>query len=440
MSENNQYGAEGFDANASHSAPAPMTRRQLREQAAAAAAAAAVPAGVVTDEVATHSTVPHEPAPTDFAATDTVATDTAVNGPAVTDAAPHEIVLPLTRRERRELESAALAQAAAPPPAEQVPPAETPVSFTLEPETPVSLDPVQDAWAVQAFAAGSVGSDVLPVGISKKAPKKPKTLKSVRLPRGMSRPSAKTRPVGPTSHSRPKSFKRQFLSKLMTLGAMVGAGLMMVSTSIPANAFFPVEAVTGTIAVDSAEEAVEVQSVSVQAVGEEPLSRDSYTAVSLKERLFLEYGNRSWAYTNNPNGTIQWPFPVAVPISSGFGPRIAPCGGCSSFHEGVDFTPGGGTLIQAIADGVVSTVGDNSWGLGTYVVIDHHINGNLVQSYYGHMMRGSTRVEVGQQVKVTDILGAVGSTGASTGSHLHLEIHVNGVQANPFDWLKANAN
>lgn len=229
----------------------------------------------------------------------------------------------------------------------------------------------------------------------------------------------------------------------MTLGAMVGAGLMMVSTSLPANAFYPVEAAVGTVAasaVPKAADAADVQSVRVRSVDQRAVSRDNYTAVSLKERLFLEYGSRSWSYTNDPNGTIQWPFAIAVPISSGFGPRISPCRGCSSFHEGVDFTPGGGAPIQAIADGVVIRVGHLTYGLGEYVVIEHHIDGKIVESHYGHMKKNSQRVGVGQKVKVGDAIGLVGSTGASTGNHLHLEIHVNGVQVNPFTWLKQHAN
>lgn len=226
----------------------------------------------------------------------------------------------------------------------------------------------------------------------------------------------------------------------MTMGAMIGAGLMMVSTSLPANAFFPMEATTGTVAAPAQAAPVEVQSLKVSAVGDQTFARDNYTAVSLRERLFLKFGNRNWAFTNNPNGTIQWPFAISVPISSGFGERIAPCRGCSSFHEGVDFTPGGGFPIQAIADGVVSLVANDAWGLGSHVIIDHHINGQLVQSVYGHMQRGSIAVTVGQQVKVADHVGNVGSTGISTGDHLHFEIHVNGVKVDPFDWLKANAN
>ncbi|HNP15590.1 MAG TPA: peptidoglycan DD-metalloendopeptidase family protein, partial [Terrimesophilobacter sp.] len=240
--------------------------------------------------------------------------------------------------------------------------------------------------------------------------------------------------------SRQKSLKRQMLSKLMTLGAMIGAGLMMVSTSLPANAFYPVQAVTGTVEATAAPVAEKAQSISVQAAGEQTLVRDNYTALSLRESLFLKYGNRNWSYTNDPNGTIQWPFPIAVPITDGYGPRIAPCGGCSTFHHGVDFTPGYGAAIQAIADGVVSSVDNGDWSYGENVIVDHVINGQKVQSLYAHMMRGSIRVVVGQAVKVGDEIGQVGSTGESTGPHLHLEIHINGVPVDPFEWLKANAN
>lgn len=285
-----------------------------------------------------------------------------------------------------------------------------------------------------------------------KAPKAPKTGRPARPPRAHGRgPSVELTPPrdpimlapavpwsAPRRSPRKRSLRHRVLSKLMTFGAMVGAGLMMVSTSIPANAFFDADSAAESAVAAPVEN--EVQTLKVKPLADHTLARDGYTAVSLAEQIFLKYGNRNFSFTNNPNGTIQWPFPIGVPISSGFGDRIAPCRGCSSYHEGVDFTPGIGTAIQAIADGVVSQVADNSWGLGSHVIIDHHINGQLVQSVYGHMLRGSIRVVVGQEVKVTDEVGQVGSTGASTGAHLHLEIHVNGVQVDPFAWLKANAN
>lgn len=218
---------------------------------------------------------------------------------------------------------------------------------------------------------------------------------------------------------------------------MVGVGLMMVATTVPANAFYSADN-----EVSSAKAPAELQSQLISAAPsvELTVTRDGYTVTSLREQLFLKYGNRSFLYKNNPNGTIQWPFPIAVPISDGYGWRLDPCSICVPFHKGVDFTPGVGSMIQAIADGVVTQVGEAHWGLGNHVIIDHVINGKHIQSLYAHMQDGTIRVTVGQTVKVGDAVGQVGSTGESTGPHLHFEIHVNGEPVDPFEWLKANAN
>jgi murein DD-endopeptidase MepM/ murein hydrolase activator NlpD len=147
-------------------------------------------------------------------------------------------------------------------------------------------------------------------------------------------------------------------------------------------------------------------------------------------------------FTNNPAGSIQWPFPFGVPISDFFGPRIAPTEGASTFHQGVDFAPGDGTPIQTIADGVVREVhpiDDN--GLGVHVIVDHMIDGKLVSSVYGHMRVGSIQVTVGESITVGENIGLVGNTGVSTGAHLHFEIHPGGGAAvDPYAWLQAHAN
>ena len=238
---------------------------------------------------------------------------------------------------------------------------------------------------------------------------------------------------------------RRALRKLTTVGAMVGAAALLVSTSLPASAFLDTASVSSAAAITpgvSASVPSQNLQVDVAATLAAP-TRDAYTVVSLVQQIAKKYASaaRSTAYTNDPNGTIQWPFPVPVPITSGFGPRqVDGCGYCSTFHEGVDFNPGAGVPIQAIANGVVSKVEFDSGGLGNNVTIDHNINGQKVQSIYGHMLTGSVLVVVGQMVKVTDEVGKVGSTGASTGAHLHLEIHLNNTPVDPFAWLKANAN
>ncbi len=255
-------------------------------------------------------------------------------------------------------------------------------------------------------------------------------------PRPSNRRTAGRGPAAPK-----KPLLTRALPRVLSFGAMVGAAALLVATSLPANAFMPVAADAAST-VTSAHGAVQklapvTATAAVAAVG----ARDKYTVVSLAQKMALKYMNSDWSYTNDPNGTIQWPFPVQVPIATGFGPRhVAGCSFCSTFHEGVDFDPGQGVAIGSISAGVVSQVVESHSGLGNHVVVDHVINGQKVQSVYGHMLDGSIRVTVGQQVTVAQELGQVGSTGESTGAHLHLEIHVNGVPIDPFAWLKANAN
>ncbi|AGW40485.1 cell wall binding protein [Leifsonia xyli subsp. cynodontis DSM 46306] len=172
-----------------------------------------------------------------------------------------------------------------------------------------------------------------------------------------------------------------------------------------------------------------------------PVVRESGGVTSKRQIADLYSMRIADTFTNDPNGAIQWPFPVGVPISSFFGPRTAPTAGASSNHLGVDFTPGAGVPIRIIADGVVRDVVTRGDGCGVNVTIDHMIGGKLVSSKYCHMQTGSARVSVGQRVTVGEIVGLVGNTGVSTGAHLHLEIRLNGIDSvDPYAWLKANAS
>ncbi|MCU1445520.1 MAG: hypothetical protein JWP54_1178 [Cryobacterium sp.] len=138
---------------------------------------------------------------------------------------------------------------------------------------------------------------------------------------------------------------------------------------------------------------------------------------------------------------VLWPFAGVTRISDGYGPRSAPCSGCSTFHDGLDMNPGVGTPIGSIAAGVVSSVTayDNG-GLGVHVMIDHVVDGQKVTSTYGHMLAGSAAVTEGQTVSAGQLIGNVGSTGQSTGPHMHLELHLDGVTAiDPYGWLTAHA-
>jgi len=142
---------------------------------------------------------------------------------------------------------------------------------------------------------------------------------------------------------------------------------------------------------------------------------------------------------NSGTGDIRWPFPGTVVLSSGFGPRAAPCAACSSMHMGLDMTPGGGTPIGAVAAGTVRTSGLHAQ-FGQYAVIDHVIDGQKVSTLYAHMIVGSSPLVVGQQVAVGELVGLVGRSGVATGEHLHFEVLIGGsTQVDPRAWLDANA-
>ncbi|MDP3393381.1 M23 family metallopeptidase [Sediminibacterium sp.] len=113
-------------------------------------------------------------------------------------------------------------------------------------------------------------------------------------------------------------------------------------------------------------------------------------------------------------------------VSSGFGYRIDPVYKDRRLHPGLDFTAPVGTPIYAAADGVVKDAGFNTGGYGNRVVVNH---GFGYETLYAHMVRIKARV--GTKVKRGEVVGYVGSTGKSTGPHLHYEVHKNGTQLDP---------
>ena len=131
--------------------------------------------------------------------------------------------------------------------------------------------------------------------------------------------------------------------------------------------------------------------------------------------------------TRTPTGTLQWPLPVAGAITSQFGHRVDPITGEVSSHTGTDIACAEGTPILAAADGIVTVAnGLDSWGgsYGYYIQIDH---GGGLETLYAHC--SSICVTTGQQVQAGQVIGYVGHTGRATGSHLHLEVSVDGNRA-----------
>ncbi|MBL0769967.1 M23 family metallopeptidase [Sphingopyxis sp. XHP0097] len=119
-------------------------------------------------------------------------------------------------------------------------------------------------------------------------------------------------------------------------------------------------------------------------------------------------------------------------LSSSYGMRVHPITGRVARHNGIDIPAPHGTPIYATADGIVGRA-QRLGGYGNYVEIEH---GNAIQTRYGHM--SSYIVKSGQQVKKGEIIGYVGSTGRSTGNHLHYEVRIEGAPVNPMPFVRSD--
>ncbi|MBF2479469.1 murein hydrolase activator EnvC family protein [Listeria marthii] len=148
-------------------------------------------------------------------------------------------------------------------------------------------------------------------------------------------------------------------------------------------------------------------------------------------------GSSGSTETVGSGGGGQFIKPASGILTSGFSERTNPVTGKYESHKGQDIAGGGTITVSAAASGTVvfSGFGASGSGFGGYgyvVKIDH---GNGYQTLYGHMRAGSLKVVTGQRVSQGQSIGIMGSTGQSTGQHLHFEIHKNGVPVNPAPYL-----
>ena len=248
--------------------------------------------------------------------------------------------------------------------------------------------------------------------------------------------------------TRPSIPFRRVAAASFSVGVMGVIGLLTVGMTTPVEAVVASSATEGTMSVlapvddagsdvEPVTEDEEIQAYVAPSTTENAdiAKTESYSTTTMAE-LAYESGitNVSNFFVNDPNSAIQWPFAVGVPISYGFGMRSG------AMHQGVDFTPGSGAPIQAIADGTVRVATNSGGAYGVHVIIDHEVDGQLVSSHYAHMIYNSIEVVAGQEVTVGTVLGKTGNTGRSFGAHTHFEILMNGTTPiDPIPWLRQHA-
>lgn len=262
-------------------------------------------------------------------------------------------------------------------------------------------------------------------------------------PHPVPRRSSKKAPLLTTIKSKldltQRSQRRRISQMIYSAGALIVCFAFALSVSIPANALLTqsdVEHIKMQAFLDE-QVALASQSVSISNdSGKTNLaSRDGVdVTLAAKSVAVTSYGSsglcgpETAASPPSSSGPIQWPL-ASVKISSPYGARWG------TLHAGTDYDPGFGASILAAADGIViaafSSAGNS---LGICAIISHNVNGVKFDTLYGHMSQ--MNVSVGQTVHAGDLVGLVGSTGNSTGPHLHFEVHVNGVQIDPEPFMR----
>ena len=169
---------------------------------------------------------------------------------------------------------------------------------------------------------------------------------------------------------------------------------------------------------------LEAQLETDRAAYEEQLAREQALEADIQD-MIAELERQEAANSIVSTGTYIWPLPGYSP-GSAYGPRIHPIWGDLRFHSGEDIGAPTGTSILAADSGIATVIPDNGNGYGNYVIINH---GGGRTTLYAHM--SGFAVSNGATVTQGQVIGYVGSTGNSTGPHLHFEVRVNGATTDP---------
>lgn len=216
-------------------------------------------------------------------------------------------------------------------------------------------------------------------------------------------------PVPPVVHAPLLGF-RGIRRRTLAIATVLVSMLLVISHDLPASAS-PLTVVSAPL--DTQELEIAPKSLALASAAPVAPVRDDFSVT-----LFTP---------------VQCPVDPSTHISSSYGHRSSPCAGCSTFHGGVDFTPGYGASVFAIADGVVVSKALSS--LGSYVVIQHDVDGATIFSVYGHLISGSG-LPVGTQVSRGQVIGRSGNTGPTSGPHLHFALMIGNDTIDPLAWMR----
>ena len=159
-----------------------------------------------------------------------------------------------------------------------------------------------------------------------------------------------------------------------------------------------------------------------------------FEAAEAEEQRLIRENQSAMSYGANPvkyaGGVMAWPVPSSHRITSEYGYRIHPVYKTKKFHSGIDIGAGYGVNIVAAADGTVTLSADNG-GYGKCLIINH---GSGISTLYGH--NSVLLVSKGEKVTKGQLIAKAGSTGVSTGPHLHFEVRINGSTTDPMQYLR----
>ncbi|MDJ0348414.1 M23 family metallopeptidase [Cryobacterium sp. PH29-G1] len=237
--------------------------------------------------------------------------------------------------------------------------------------------------------------------------------------------SAPAEPAAPPARSVPRPVSLR--QRAAAVSAMAMTALFAISTSLPALAVAPeAPPATATATTD------DLQSVTAASTTSVPFQRDGYAITEAPEPASYTdvASNGTWASLSPGQLSDRgWALPVLGRISSPFGSRPnKPVGGVGDFHNGTDIAAPCGQPVFAATGGKVMDAGYQG-SYGNWILIDH---GNGIETGYAH--NSQLLVDPGQLVVAGEIIALVGTTGASSGCHVHFETRVDGdyVNAEPF--------